>query len=466
MNFDFKLGKLNFSFGKKEEQKKLKLMPNVNIPKKEHTFYPLKTALLPTPSELRLALDYVDSDPRDMLDILRKLPQASIHLLGLMGKRQDAFLSLEYEIIPAPINAENKEEIKRCDALTDKLHKTNFNDQLKQIINSVLFGHSVTIPYWTLDNHNQYYPRFESIDFIHFAKRDGKLKMMVDKNDKDFMMTIGTNRDLFGDNEKITSARLANSSDRVMFLDLAYDQLVVSSTNPFEGLQKNYTGGWMRPMLYLSLLLHYDVIDWAHFNEMFGMPLRVGKYETYAPDKAVEVLKNAVKNLGADASAVIDKSTEIEFAESMGGAGGGDGYRKFAEYVESKQSVGIRGETLTTEVNSKGGNRALGQVHQLVGLDKLANDINTAVPVVTNQIVKRMYQLNYGEPLNKALPDFMIYPKGVKDYDTIAGIYRELGAAGLPMSTERAYEVFGEFVEAPRNKDDSFGSKPNPFNLD
>ena len=460
---NIQIGKYHISFGKKEEVKK-QLKQSINMPKKDHTYYPLKTALLPTPAELRNALNYVESDPRDMFDILRKLPQASIHLMGLIAKRQDAFLSLEFEVVPAAMNAENKEEIRRCDLLTDKLYKTNFNDLRKQIINGILFGHSVTIPWWELDNHNMHYPRFESIDFIHFTKKNGLLKMIVDKNDRDFLMTVSKDSKIMGDNEASTAAKLLNNSERIQLLDIDYNQFVICSTNPFDGLQKDYIGGWMRPMLYLSLLLHYDVIDWAHFNEMYGMPLRVGKYETYSSDAAIEILKTAVQNLGADASAVIDSSTTIEFVENQG-AKSSPGYSAFAEYVETKQSIGIRGETLTTEVNSKGGNRALGQVHQLVGLDKVAHDIMVTNPIVTKQIVERMYLLNFGEPLNKSFPNFITYPKGVKDYEAIAAVVRELGSAGLPMSKERVYEEFKEYIEAPRNTEDTFGGKANPFNL-
>ncbi len=462
--FNMNFGNFNISFGKAKPPELKPQNNGVVVSEKEYTFAPLKTALLPSPGELRTALNYVDSDPRAMMDILRKLPQASNHLLGLMGKRQDAFLSLDYEVKPHKLNAENKEELKRCEEITDRLVGSNFDDVLKQIINSVMFGHSVTNPIWTLDNHNKYKARFDTIDFIHFGKKNGDIKLIFDKDDKDFAFTLSNNLRLLGSDGKNQAAQLLNSKERIQFLDLNYNHLIVSSTNPFLGLQKNYLGGWMRPLLYLTLLLHYDILDWAHFNEMFGMPLRVGKYDTYSPDKAVEVLRTAVKNLGADASAIIDKSTEIEFIETQG-AKGGFGYSQFAEYVEAKQSVNLRGETLTTEVNSKGGNRALGEVHRLVGADKLLHDIKVAKPVVTNQIVLRDYLFNYGNPANGFFPEFHIYPKDQTNYELGIDIIQGLASAGLPMSKAKAYDKFKEFIAVPENDEDSFGGGKNPFEL-
>lgn len=434
-----------------------------SMPTVDYIFTPLRTALLPTPAELRHALNYIKSDPRPILDVLRKLPQAIPHLIGLIGKRHDAMLSLYYEVVPHKVNAEDKEEQRRADEITNQLYKSNFDDQLKMDVNSNLFGHAVAIPHFILDSRNMYYANFEMIDFVHFTKKDNKLKLIVDKDDKDFWLTVGSDPRLTGNADVNGTHRAISGKDRINFLDLDYNALIVSSTNPFMGLEKDYLGGWMRPMLYLGLLLHYDVLDWAKFNELHGMPFRIGKYESYSSDDAVRVLKDAVRNLGTDASAVIDKSTEIEFKEAQKDSG--DGYNKFAQYIESKMSVNLRGETLTTEVTSSGGNRALGQVHQAVGMDKLLTDIRVAESVVRKQIVERLYKLNFGEnPKNGFYPEFYIYPKGIKSYTEMASVIRELKAAGLPMSKNRLYEEFNEFIEAPQDDNDKL-EDTSPFNL-
>lgn len=49
------------------------------------------------------------------------------------------------------------------------------------------------------------------------------------------------------------------------------------------------------------------------FAEVYGMPLRVGRYEPGASRVDREALINAVRSLGSDAAGTVQKSTEIEF---------------------------------------------------------------------------------------------------------------------------------------------------------
>ena len=66
----------------------------------------------------------------------------------------------------------------------------------------------------------------------------------------------------------------------------------------------------------MYLLKNFALKDWAAFNEVFGMPLRLGKYDNTASPADREALVQAIRNLGSDAAGVISKSTEIEFVEA------------------------------------------------------------------------------------------------------------------------------------------------------
>ena len=448
-----------FFKNKKDINKITKVPPEVKaveqVSKEDYIYSPLRTALLPLPAELQYALSVRRADPRPLLDIIRKLPQAATHLIGLVGKRHDAVLSLQYEVKPAKPNGEDKRELKRCDEITNRLVKSNFGKLLKNLTNSNIFGHSVTIPHWSLDNNNQYIANYEPVDFVHFAPRGGKVKLLIDKSDRTYAADIGDNARLLGFNDKNSLLAAIEGSRGLYWADLNPDFVLTSFVNPFEGLERDYLGGYMRVLLYYTLLLHYDVLDWAKFNEMYQMPLRVGKYDSYAGDKAVEVLRQAVRNLGSDASAIIDKTTEIEFVETKS-AKNGDGYAKFAEYIERKQSVLIRGETLTTQVDRAGGNRALGQVHQQVGEDKLLADIKTISETV-NKLVRKDYFLNYGQPPNGRFPHFSIYPKEYKDLELYANIISTLSGAGVEFSKAWIHDTFK--TKPPESEEDAVGGK-------
>ena len=74
--------------------------------------------------------------------------------------------------------------------------------------------------------------------------------------------------------------------------------------------------GVLRVCAYMYLFKNYALKDWVAFNEIFGMPLRLGKYEPSATPADREALRQAITALGSDAAGIISKSTEIEFVEA------------------------------------------------------------------------------------------------------------------------------------------------------
>lgn len=53
------------------------------------------------------------------------------------------------------------------------------------------------------------------------------------------------------------------------------------------------------------------------FAEIYGMPIRLGKYETGTDKADKEALLQAVMQIGSDAAGIISKSTEIEFVQAI-----------------------------------------------------------------------------------------------------------------------------------------------------
>jgi phage gp29-like protein len=75
-------------------------------------------------------------------------------------------------------------------------------------------------------------------------------------------------------------------------------------------------GGVLRTVVWAFLFRNYSLKDWVTFSEVFGMPLRVGKYPPGSKDKEKNELRDALELLGSDAYAVIDSRVELEFAEA------------------------------------------------------------------------------------------------------------------------------------------------------
>ena len=125
--------------------------------------------------------------------------------------------------------------------------------------------------------------------------------------------------------------------------------------------------------------------DWAQWVELFGMPQRVGKYNTYDPDSR-KLLEEAFEKAGSAPWVVIPKDSEVETKES--GSGSGSSYNEFRQACNEELLITILGQTMTTVQGEKGA-RSLGEVHKEVEEGKNLSDLRY-VQRVLNTYVKPM----------------------------------------------------------------------------
>lgn len=116
------------------------------------------------------------------------------------------------------------------------------------------------------------------------------------------------------------------------------------------------------------LLKKGDISDWATYCEVFGSPLRVGKYDPNMPGNETAVA-NALKNMGNNAWAALPQGSEFEYVTAQGSSGSGnDVYEKFADYCNSEISKCLNGQTMTAE---NGSSLSQAKVHK-----EILDDIN------------------------------------------------------------------------------------------
>ncbi|MBI4827232.1 MAG: DUF935 family protein [Nitrospinae bacterium] len=153
--------------------------------------------------------------------------------------------------------------------------------------------------------------------------------------------------------------------------------------------------GLYRGVSWYYLFTSYAIKDWLTFMDLYGVPLRLGKFKPTADERARQVLKDAVLNLGSDAAAVISEDTTIEFINSAL-SGGHDLFQNAAEYFNRQKSKRILGQTLTTESGDKGGAYALGAVHERVREDIVAFDCRALDETLTTELIRPMVDYNFG----------------------------------------------------------------------
>ena len=123
--------------------------------------------------------------------------------------------------------------------------------------------------------------------------------------------------------------------------------------------------------------------DYAQWIELFGMPQRIGKYNTYDPESRA-LLEQAFKNAGSAPYLIVPKESDIETKE--GSTGSGESYNEFREACNEEMLITILGQTLTT-VQGERGARSLGEVHMEVEQSKHDSDIRFVERVLNERVI-------------------------------------------------------------------------------
>ncbi len=200
--------------------------------------------------------------------------------------------------------------------------------------------------------------------------------------------------------------------------------------------------GVLRVVGYMYLLKNFALKDWAAFNEVFGMPLRLGKYDPAASPADREALITAIRNLGSDAAGVISKHTEIEFVEATSRqAGRSNPYQLMAEFCNREMSKAILGQTLTTDTAGATGTYAAARVHAQVRRDLVEADAQALAQTLREQLLRPLVGFNFG--WEKPVPWFRFRYEEEEDLRTLSEVYRNLQEMGLPLDMEHVAERFG-----------------------
>ncbi len=173
-------------------------------------------------------------------------------------------------------------------------------------------------------------------------------------------------------------------------------------------------GGLARMAALSYMCKTYALTDWMAFCEVFGMPIRVGKYGNGATDKDKAVLKRAVANIGTDAAAIIPESMQVEFVTAANAKGGESLFESLADWLDRQISKAVLGQTMTAD---DGSSQAQAKVHNEVRLDLLKADAKQLAATINEQLIKPFVDFNFG--VQESYPRFVLY---VPEPEDIAGL--------------------------------------------
>lgn len=188
-----------------------------------------------------------------------------------------------------------------------------------------------------------------------------------------------------------------------------------------------------------------DMADWAQFCNIFGMPIREYTYDA-GDETARRRLIQEARRQGTNAVYIHPKDSELTLIEAGNKTGSSDLYKTFADYWDSKISIRVLGNTLTTDAKETG-TQALGEVHKEEEDDMNADDRDFILDILNYDMRPIFANLGFdvvGGEFVYAKKDKIIPSQQID-------IVQKLQGMGLPMDDDWLYETFG--VEKPKDYD-------------
>lgn len=369
----------------------------------------------------RLASIFRDADAGDIsrqAELFEEMEEKDPHLYAQLQTRKNAVTGLDFEIIPFDSNNEVDKMI--ADFVDNEIRAIeNMEDVMLDLLDAIGKGIAVAEILW--DN------------------EDGKtvIKEIVNRHQKNF----------FWDTDDNFKVRTKEHTEGIL---LPENKFIVHRYKARSGHPAR--AGVLRVVAWMYLFKNYDIKDWVAFAEIYGMPLRLGKYSQGVSEDDKNALMKALIQIGSDAAGMISDTTSIEFIESSKTTTV-DVYESLARYCDEQTSKAVLGQTLTSDAG--GGSYAQSKTHNEVRHDLTIADCKALAASLRKYLIRPLVLFNFGE--EKRIPTIRFDCEETGDQKEAVEIYKALvNEIGLKIPTEHIYKKFA----IPKPEGDEEIAKP------
>ncbi len=398
-----------------------KIESGIKPPKKEFPAVSIKDRWNSYPSSYltpeKLARIFKEADYGDIarqFELFDEILEKDGHILAETTKRENALMRLEYSI--KPFNPLDKKSVKIAEFVEETLNAIDVYEIIDILKNAATRGFAACEIVWDVSEKNALPVEIKPIEQKRFIWRyDSPYPFIVIDNKAE---AIEPFKIMF---HKYTP--LTGSPNRAPIL---------------------------RVLAWMFLFKHYSIKDWVAFSEVYGMPLRLGKYDITATQEDKDALKSAISQLGSDAAGIISKNTEIEFVEAIKQATS-DVYDSLIKLANTEISKAVLGQTLTADVG-KVGSYAAANIHNEVRHDLLEADAKSLAKTIRKQLFAPLVGFNFGFDNPPCYIEFDTnLPKDKqKEADIATKLFKDVG---IELSKSWIYSNFD--IPKPKDKEDT-----------
>jgi phage gp29-like protein len=355
-----------------------------------------------TPARLKQILDEAErGNIQAQSELFADMEEQDGHILSEMGKRILPLSALDWDIAPPPdASADEKATAALAKTLVEQLPE--FPQLLAGLGTGIGHGFACAEISWD-KSEGEFQPTFDLQPHDWF----------VVAPDRKTLLLRSTNVQTWSDGQSVAGDALQPFG------------WIVHRHQAKPGMLARR--GLHRALAWTFLLKQYALGDLAELLEIFGIPMRIGKYRSGASDEEKRTLLNAVLSIGHNAGGIIPEGMDIAFEAAA--EGNADPFMAMTEYCDKTASKLITGGTLNSQADGKSSTNALGRVHA-EGLQKLvASDAGQIAATLKRDLLFPLLQLNSKRPITlRRCPRFVFDTGEVEDIAVYAEALPKLAA--------------------------------------
>lgn len=346
-----------------------------------------------------------EGEHRDYLTLAEEMEERDPHYASVLGTRKRAVSGLEPTVEAA---SEDRRDVELADAVRELVRRPEFGEMVDDALDALGKGYAAVEILWDRSA-REWWPdtyRWRDPRFFTFDRENGR------------------------------TLRLLDETDSFNGIALPPYKFIVHMPRLKSGLP--IRRGLARLVAAAYMCKAYGVTDWVAFAEVFGMPLRIGRYGQTATERDIQTLINAVANLGTDAAAVLPDSMRIEFEEPGSRSDGAELFERLAEFLDKQVSKAVLGQTMTAD---DGSSRSQAEVHDEVRGDILVADARQLANTLNRDLIRPFVDLNYGP--QERYPRLLLPVPEPEDLKTLAEVLDKMVPLGLGVEAAWARDKFG-----------------------
>ncbi|MGN0153497.1 MAG: DUF935 domain-containing protein [Lachnospiraceae bacterium] len=364
-----------------------------------------------------------EGDVREQMELFEEMEEKDPHLFSQLQTRKLAVTGLDWEVQPF---SEDEKDKQIADFVSEQLKSIeNLDDNFIDLLDAIGKGISILEIEWGVDENG--FNVIENMEYVH------PKKLIWDS---------------VTDEMKICTKEYPSG------ISFPKNKFVIHRYKAKSGHASR--AGILRVVAWMYLFKNYDIKDWVSFCEVFGMPLRLGKYNAAASEDDQRALMEAIYSLGTDAAGIIPDSTMIDFIEANKTTSA-DIYERLSRYCDEQISKAVLGQTLSSD--SGGGSYAQGKVHNEVRHDLTVADAKALATTIRRDIIGALVEYNFGVDAN--LPFFTFDCQEAEDQREAVDILKTLADMGLPIPESHIYKKFN----IPKPEDGEAVLKPHSVGI-